>query len=128
MKVLADTHLLLWLANGSDALPVTVRQLIESEDTDPCFSAASLWEIAVKSGLGRTDFEAQPLDIRRGLIANGWTEIPVTGDHAAATVDLPQLHKDPFDRLLIAQARVEGLPLLTSDPVVARYPGDIRMV
>lgn len=128
MKILADTHLLLWIADDSGALPVKARRLIENEDTEPCFSAASLWEIAIKSVLGRADFEAEPQEIRRGLLDNGWKEIPVSGAHALAIAGLPPLHKDPFDRLLIAQAQVEGLTLLTADSAVARYPGDIRKV
>ena len=89
---------------------------------------ASLWEVAIKSGLGRTDFDVDPRLLRRGLLENGYVELDVTGAHAAAVDLLPPIHKDPFDRILIAQARIEGIMLLTADEVVARYPGPIRAV
>ena len=92
------------------------------------FSAASIWEIAIKRGLGRADFRADPRLLRRGLLDNCYAELPVTSAHAAALDSLPPLHKDPFDRILIAQATIEGVTLLTSDPRVARYPGPIRGV
>lgn len=92
------------------------------------FSAASLWEVAIKRGLGRADFEVDPRILRRGLLDNGYEELAVTGAHAIAIDQLPQIHKDPFDRILVAQMIVEGLSLLTSDEVVGRYPGPIRVV
>ena len=78
------------------------------------FSAASLWEIAIKSGLGRDDFQVDPRLFRRGLLDNGYSELPIGSEHAARSADC-LLHKDPFDRILIAQARVEGIILLTMD-------------
>ena len=126
MNLLLDTHVLLWAAGMPERLPGDVRALLEAEDAKPFFSAASLWEIAIKSGLGRADFRVDPRVLRRGLLENGHAELPVTGAHAVAVDLLPPLHKDPFDRLLIAQARVEGLTLLTADRMVARYPGPIR--
>ena len=92
------------------------------------FSAASLWEITIKHGLGRPDFRVDPHLLRRGLMENGYTELPITSGHTLATVHLPSIHKDPFDRLLVAQAESEGALLLTSDEVVARYPGPVRRV
>ena len=126
MNLLLDTHVLLWAAGMPERLPGDVRALLEAEDAKPFFSAASLWEIAIKSGLGRADFRVDPRVLRRGLLENGYAELPVMGAHAVAVDLLPPLHKDPFDRLLIAQARVEGLTLLTADRMVARYPGPIR--
>ena len=128
MNLLLDTHVLLWAAGMPERLPGDVRALLEAEDAKPFFSAASLWEIAIKSGLGRADFRVDPRVLRRGLLENGYAELPVTGAHAVAVDLLPPIHKDPFDRLLIAQARVEGLTLLTADRMVARYPGPIRAV
>lgn len=128
MKLLLDTHLLLWAAAEPKKLPASARRLIESPRNQPLFSAASLWEIAIKNQLGRKDFRIEPRTLRRGLLDNGYAELPVTGEHAVATDTLPPLHKDPFDRLLIAQAQVEGVLLLTADEQVAQYPGPVRKV
>ena len=128
MKLLLDTHLLLWAAGIPERLPAEARALIEHPETEPIVSTASLWEVAIKSGLGRTDFDVDPRLLRRGLLENGYAELDVTGAHATAVDLLPPIHKDPFDRILIAQARIEGIMLLTADEVVARYPGPIRAV
>jgi PIN domain nuclease of toxin-antitoxin system len=128
MKLLLDTHVLLWAASGSDRLSAVVRAEIASPDNDPIVSAASIWEIAIKRGLGRSDFVVDPRLLRRGLLDAGYTELPVTSEHAAAVAGLPPLHKDPFDRLLVAQAIVEGITLLTADDRVAQYPAPIRLI
>lgn len=128
MKLLLDAHLLLWAAAGSDRLPPLARQLISDTANQRFFSVVSIWEIAIKQSLNRSDFIVDPLRLRQGLIENGYTEIVIEGSHALATLDLPLLHKDPFDRLLIAQATVEGLTLATADSTVARYPGPIIRV
>ena len=126
MKLLLDTRLLLWAAGTPDRFPAAARTLLEAPEHELVFSAASLWEVAIKSGLGRTDFRLDPAVFRRGLVDNGYLELPVTGDHAMALSILPPVHRDPFDRLLVAQAQVEGITLLTVDPRVAAYPGPIR--
>jgi PIN domain nuclease of toxin-antitoxin system len=87
-----------------------------------------VWEVAIKRGLGRTDFQADPRLLRRGLLDNGYSELPIRSDHVVAIDGLPPIHKDPFDRLLVAQATVEGITLLTADSVVAQYPGPIRIL
>lgn len=92
------------------------------------FSAASVWEIVIKVGRGREDFQVDPRRLRSGLLAGGYREIAVTAEHAIAVSRLPPLHKDPFDRILLAQAEVEGAELLTADPMVARYSGSITLV
>jgi PIN domain nuclease of toxin-antitoxin system len=104
------------------------RRLLEDLDSQLWFSAASLWEVAIKHALGREDFRVEPRRLRRGLIDNGWRELTVSSEHAVATLDLPPIHKDPFDRMLVAQAKVEGLALVTSDELVAQYPGDVQKV
>ncbi|MBA9069062.1 PIN domain nuclease of toxin-antitoxin system [Methylobacterium sp. RAS18] len=109
-------------------MPASVRTSIEDPDLTPVFSIASLWEIAIKRSLGRPDFRIDSRILYRGLIENGYEELPVLGKHAVAVEGLPLIHKDPFDRLLVAQATVEGITLLTSDALVARYPGPIRRV
>ena len=128
MSVLLDTHILLWAAGQPHRLPSVARVLLEDPESEPMFSAASLWEIAIKHGLCRPDFTVDPRLLRRGLLENGYTELPVTGAHAVAVDLLPAIHTDPFDRMLVAQAQIEGLTLLTADPVVGRYPGPIRLL
>ncbi len=128
MKLLLDTHVLLWAAAEPKKLPAAARRLIESPRNQPMFSAASLWEVASKNRLGRRNFRVEPRMLRRGLLDNGYLELPITSEHAVATDTLPSLHKDPFDRLLVAQAQVEGILLLTADERLTRYPGPIRKV
>ena len=128
MNLLLDTHVLLWAAGASGRLPDEGRALLEQPDTQPVFSAASIWEVAIKSGMGRADFDVDPHLLRRGLLEHGYTELAVTGAHAVAVALLPPLHKDPFDRILIAQAQVEGITLLTADKIVGRYPGPIQVL
>ena len=126
MKLLLDTHLLLWAAGEPDRLPLSAVAEIENASNDLLFSPASLWEVAIKRGLGRDDFTVDPRLLRRGLLDNGYQELPITSEHAVAIDGLPPIHKDPFDRILVAQAIVEGITLLTVDDVVAHYPGPIR--
>ncbi|UDM52413.1 type II toxin-antitoxin system VapC family toxin [Cupriavidus sp. MP-37] len=128
MKLLLDTHLLLWMALTPERLSPDAQALLNADDTVLVFSPASLWEIAIKQGLGRADFQINARVFRRGLLDNGYSELPIRSDHAVAIDCLPPIHKDPFDRLLVAQATVEGLTLLTSDQLVAQYPGPIRLV
>jgi len=128
MKFLLDTHLLLWIAGDTKRLSAKARKLITEPTSELFFSAASLWEIAIKRGLGRDDFKVDARLLRRGLLDNGYREIPIGSEHAVAIDSLPPIHKDPFDRMLIAQAMVEGITLLTSDAVVAQYPGAVRRV
>lgn len=128
MRLLLDTHILLWAAGQPERLPAEARELISSVDNELYFSAGSLWEVAIKRALGRDDFTVDARLLLRGLRDNGYTELPILGTHVVALDNLPPLHKDPFDRILIAQAQVEGITLLTADPMVARYPGPVRSV
>jgi PIN domain nuclease of toxin-antitoxin system len=128
MKLLLDTHLLLWAAGEHRRLPKQARTLINDPDNELLFSAASLWEVAIKRGLGREDFTVDARLLRRGLLDNGYSELPITSNHVVATESLPPIHRDPFDRILVAQATVEGVTLLTTDSLVSRYPGPIRAV
>jgi PIN domain nuclease of toxin-antitoxin system len=128
MKLLLDTQLLLWAASEPGRLTPATRRLLEDPRHALLFSAASIWEVSIKASLGRDDFSADPRVLRRGLLDNGYVELPVTGAHAAAVLDLPPHHRDPFDRLLVAQAQVEGITLVTADAAVARYSGPIRRV
>lgn len=128
MRLLLDTQLLLWAVAEPRKIPASTRTLLNDPRSDLCYSVASLWEIAIKNSLGREDFRVDPRLIRRGLLDNGYVELAITGLHALGVDDLPPLHKDPFDRLLVAQAQAEGVVLLTTDATLARYPGSIRKV
>lgn len=128
MKLLLDTQLLLWAAGQPERLPLGARRMLEDARNQLIFSTASIWEIAIKSGLGRSDFRADARLLRWGLLHNGYDELAIAGEHVVAIADLPPIHKDPFDRLLVAQSAVEGILLVTTDPTVAQYPGPVRKV
>ena len=128
MKLLLDTQVLLWAAGNSRRLTGGARKLLNDPANELCFSAASLWEITIKNSLGRRDFRVEPRVLRRGLLDNGYTELPITSQHAVSVEGLPDIHRDPFDHLLLAQALCEGITLVTSDKVLAAYPGPIRKI
>lgn len=128
MKFLLDTQILLWAAGQPKRLSVAARKLLNDPRNELLFSAASLWEIAIKKTLGREDFRVEPRLLRRGLLDNGYVELPITSQHAVGIDSLPPLHKDPFDRLLLAQAISEGITLVTADAQLALYPGSVRKV
>jgi PIN domain nuclease of toxin-antitoxin system len=128
MKLLLDTHLLLWAAGQPERLSPEARKLIDNPTSELLFSAASLWEVVIKRGLGRGDFKVDVRVLRRGLLDNGYSELPVFSNHVVTIDSLPSIHKDPFDRILVAQATVEGITLVTTDSLVARYPGPILPV
>jgi PIN domain nuclease of toxin-antitoxin system len=128
VRLLLDTHLLLWTVGQDQRLSARARRLIGDPENQPVFSTASLWEIAIKHALRRADFRYDPRVMRRALLENRYEELPVTGEHAVAVASLSPLHKDPFDRMLVAQSIVEGITLLTSDPRIAQYPAPVRRV
>ena len=128
MKLLLDTHLLLWAYDHPEKLPKAAAATLADLANKPLFSAASIWEVAIKRSRIGSSFSVDPRRLRLALLANGYLELPITSEHAITVQDLPPIHKDPFDRILIAQATVEGITLLTSDRQVAKYPGPIRKV
>ncbi len=128
MRLLLDTHLLIWAAGASKKISKAARKLIENPEHDLLFSAASIWEIAIKAALQRPDFQVDPRVFRRALLDNGYEELPISSEHAVNVDRLPATHKDPFDRMLVAQATVEGIVLLTNDETLAGYRGPIRLV
>jgi PIN domain nuclease of toxin-antitoxin system len=128
MKLLLDTHLLLWMAQRSPRLSAAALKLTGDPDNELLFSVASLWEFGIKYEKVPDQFDISPIELREGLIENGYFELNITGMHALSISRLPTLHGDPFDRILITQAMVEGITLVTTDEVVARYPGPIRKV
>jgi len=128
VKLLLDTHLLLRAAGRPERLSNYARELLDEPGNDLLFSAASLWEVMVKRLLGRDDFRVDARLLRRGLLDNGYGELPITSEHAIAMESLPAIHNDPFDRMLLVQSLVEGVILVTSDALLAEYPAPVRLV
>jgi len=128
LNLLLDTHLLLWAAGESDRLTPDTKELLLDPSNALWFSSASLWEITIKRSLDRADFRVHPRRLWRMLLSHGYRELTISSEHAFALGALPQLHKDPFDRILIAQARVEEITLLTADSTVASYGEAVRLV
>lgn len=122
MRVLTDTHILLWALLLPARLDAACREVLESPEHRVYFSAVNIWEIAIKRALDRPDFDVEPEVIHHAALETGFHELPVSALHAAAVRHLPAHHRDPFDRLLIAQARTEPLLLMTDDPLISRYP------
>ncbi len=121
MKLLLDTHVLLWAAGAPEKLSKTAQTLIDNPDNQLYFSAASLWEISIKNKLGRADFKVDLAVLRRNLLDNGYEEIAINSAHTIGVDALPNIHKDPFDRMLIAQTGVEGITLMTADNAILEY-------
>ena len=117
MRILLDTHLLLWSLSQPSKLSTTVRRKIDAAEVYA--SAASIWEISIKSTLGKLD--ANPREVLDGIEPAGFNFLAVSGEHAARVAELPLLHKDPFDRILVAQALVEPMILLTNDGALQEY-------
>ena len=128
MRLLLDTHLLLWAAASSGRLPREARELLQDDGNDVYYSAASIWEIAIKSSLRRKDFRIDLTRLLTILPEMGLIELPVTAAHAARATELPLIHRDPFGRLLIAQSLAEPLTLMTNDALLGRYRVGARVV
>ena len=126
MQLLLDTHLLVWAMGEPERLDPALVRLLEDPMNTPVFSVASLWELVIKRGLDRPDFHLEPSLLRQALLEAGWRELPVEAHHVLAVGQLPPLHRDPFDRLLLAQAQADGLLLITADQQLAQYPGPVR--
>ncbi len=127
MKVLLDTHIALWAAEGAPQLSARAIEVIEHPDNTPCVSAAAIWEIAIKHAKG--NLGVHPRDARLAFRLAGFAELAITSEHAEAVAALPAHadHADPFDRIMIAQALHEGIPLLSADPKVWRYHPTLMM-
>jgi PIN domain nuclease of toxin-antitoxin system len=128
MRFLLDTHILLWALDTPERLPVVMRRQLESPANEVCFSAASIWEIAIKAALGKINFRYSPEAIALGAQSSGFMEIPICADHAARVTHLPHHHGDPFDRLLIAQTLALPARLVTADATLAVYSELIEVV
>jgi len=128
MTYLLDTQVLLWAAGDPTRLTRRTRDLLGNPATELVFSTASIWEVVIKNALGRSDFRIDPRQLRDGLIHHGYSELAIRSEHALAVGLLPLIHNDPFDRILMAQAHVENITLLTSDKRLAHYPVPIQAV
>ena len=128
MRYLLDTHLLIWLALGDSKLPQEVADIHEDPESELYISVISVWETAMKQALGRKDFQVDAGLLRADLLNEGYVEILVESRHALEVRNLPKLHRDPFDRMLVAQSRVEGLVFLTSDEDICKYQGTVKRV
>jgi PIN domain nuclease of toxin-antitoxin system len=128
MKILPDSHLLVWYFAQSEKLPNSARLLMAATENQLFFSSASIWELTIKFVAGRSDFTFPPSVLRKSLLDNGFTEVPITSKHGLGVANLPPIHKDPFDRILIAQAIAEDMVLMTSDETIAQYEGPIQLV
>ena len=128
MKLLLDTHILLWAAGQPDKLSPSAQEMLLDSRNTLFFSSASIWEVVIKRCLGRDNFKVDPYRLRKMLILNHYIELAITSEHALRVDMLPMLHKDPFDRILIAQARIEGMLLVTVDAAIIKYKDSIQAV
>lgn len=128
MRILLDTHILLWALVQPTRLPAKARALLEDDANEVLFSAASIWEIAIKAQAGRVDFPVSPDEIAAAAAKTGFAELPVSAQHAATVCSLPLHHRDPFDRILVAQAITEPARLLTVDSALGRYSELVEML
>ena len=128
MQILLDTHVVLWALADDPALSAETRALLSDERNAIWVSAVSIWEISIKHALGRGDMPLSGKDALGYCRVAGYRWLDVQPEHAAAVEDLPRIHADPFDRLLIAQALAEPMKLLTHDAMIAKYHPDILLV
>lgn len=128
MRLLLDTHILLWAAGDPGRLTPEARNLLDDPATELLFSTASIWEVVIKRALGREDFHIEPRQFRDGLIQHGYSELAIRSEHTLAVGLLPFIHKDPFDRMLIAQAQVENITLLTTDKKLSLYSDPVKII
>jgi PIN domain nuclease of toxin-antitoxin system len=128
MKILADTHILAWFAEDAAELTADMRTILQDERNIVFFSSASIWELTIKKALNKVGFDLEPPILHEALLQNGFAELPVTSLHALRVSSLPPIHRDPFDRILIAQSIDEGMTLLTADRTIAQYGAPVRLV
>ena len=125
---LLDTHLVLWAALEPARLSAKALRLLRARDNELAFSVATLWEVAIKTSLGRPDFQVDPKQLQSALLGEGFVEVAILPEHVIRVARLPWLHRDPFDRMLVAQAAAEKHTLLTSDSLLAGYGKFVRVV
>lgn len=125
--LLLDTRLLLWAAFAPEKLSAEASEILQSRETPLAFSLVTLWEVAIQTSLARPDFSVDPQRLHRALLAEGFVEVPITAAQIARLATLPWVHRDPFDRLLVAQAMEDKLTLLTSDATLKRYGRFVKL-
>ncbi len=125
MKYLLDTHIVLWLANSSDKINPSIKSILENIDLDIYFNAVNFWEIAIKNQLDKSDFQVDSVKLYKQMLEHDFIELPILSKHTLRLESLPNYHKDPFDRLLIAQALDENLTLITHDSSIWKYDVNI---
>ena len=128
MAALLDTHLILWAAFQPERLSAKASKLLRSRESPLAFSLATIWEVAIKTSLGRADFSVDPHQLHQALLAEGFVELPIHPSHIVRVASLPWVHRDPFDRLLVAQALEEQMTLLTADKTLKGYGRFVRVV
>lgn len=128
MRLLLDTHIALWAITDSPRLSDAARSVIMARQNEVWISAASIWEISIKHALDRGGMPVSGTEALHWFVISGYQELPITATHAAAVDTLPAIHRDPFDRILIAQAQTEPLRLVTHDKVVAEYSNVVMLV
>ena len=126
MRLLLDTQIVIWASTDDPRLRTATRDLIRDGSNEIIVSVISIWEVAIKFSLGRKDFRHAAADLRAGMQRAGWEELHMKGEHALAVADLPDIHGDPFDRILLAQAQCEGISLLSADRTLWRYGDPVR--
>jgi PIN domain nuclease of toxin-antitoxin system len=125
MRLLVDTQMLVWIAIEPERISKKARKLLTSGEYERFFSVISIWEVAIKRSLQRDDFDVDPAVLRTSLLQLGWQEVLLESRHAIAVASLPHVHRDPFDRVLVAQAQVSGFVLLTADKTLTGYPATV---
>lgn len=128
MRLLLDTNVLLWAVAEPGKIPKTFRERIEAADNEVFFSAASVWELAIKMQIGRIELPVTLEEVIRAAIRIGFLELPITAAHAVWTPRLPLHHRDPFDRLLVAQALCEPARLFTADRTLSKYSDLVEVI
>lgn len=128
MRMLLDTHVLIWALAEPRKLAKGIRAMVEARENEVLFSAASTWEIAIKAQVGRVRFTAQPEELAQAAVASGFDELPVYAVAASRVAQLPMYHRDPFDRILVAQAIAESIRLFTADAMLARYSDLVTVI
>lgn len=128
MRLLLDTHILLWLADKPERLPISVLDLLKEPTTELVFSVVNIWEVGIKFSLGKPAFQVDPSMLLLRCRSEKLTELPVLAEHSLQVPRLPLIHRDPFDRILIAQAIVEGLTFLTADTQLGAYADPVRLI
>ena len=128
MKFLLDTHILIWAAISPHKISPELASLLSDPSNHLYFSSASIWEISIKESLGKSDFKVSSKKLNDGLIENGYKEIKVSALHTMEVIKLPFIHRDPFDRILVATAIWENMPLLTNDSTLSPYHSLVRVL